>query len=488
MTINWPKVQPAQRVGGIEHSTVHGLKSLNLQFSVPLRHIYDDKKQTEFIDLHAELVYSNPPRIVSPGNASKSWELGLSRNDRIVVYLCGGPGDKNPASANPDLNRILLKRWGHPILFLDYRGTGGSSPVDATAMAGKVDGTEYLTWFRQDSIVADLEAIRLSLNGVRFILVGQSFGGWIAMTYLSFLPSGLDGVYLTGGMPPIGKTPREVYTALYERLIHVNEKYYARYQGDRTRVKEIVKWLASLATGLPLLDGQVLTARGFLTLGRHLGRGEEGFAKVHSLVSAFAADIRDNNLVSGESLNRFVKEGGTGFKLPQRPLYGVLHEAIYCSGSMAVAPDWAGQKVGREQPSRNFAWLKNDFNFSALNSHFDSPEPLYFTGEMIHEFMLRDAGRELAPFVEPAQELARKTLWSSLYDTTQLSRNDVPVGALIYPEDMFLDCGLCIEAAGMVRNLKPAKSQSDWIHASIKTRPGEVCDALFGLQPLDSSK
>ncbi|KAG7286836.1 hypothetical protein NEMBOFW57_009153 [Staphylotrichum longicolle] len=487
MRIDWNRVQAAHRVGKIRDGEVHGFPSLNLRFSVPLRHTHKDRSKAESIELQAQLVCDTRPAIPSYGSADKSWELGLSSKDRVIVYLCGGPGDKNPAGANPDLNRILLQRWKHPILFLDYRGTGGSSPVNANTMNGKSDGADYLTWFRQDSIVADLEAIRLSLNGVRFMLVGQSFGGWIAMTYLSFLPGGLDAVYLTGGMPPVGKTPKDVYTALYQRLVQVNQKYYAAFPEDTARVKEIVKWLGSRATGISLSDGQVLSAQGFLTMGRHFGRGEEGFQKVHSLVGDFARDLSTSGSVSKESLTRFAKEGGAGFKLPERPLYAVLHEAIYCSGQMKAAPGWAAHSVGREQASNNFAWLQTNFNFANLSTKFDTSGPLYFSGEMIHDFMLRDAGNKLAPFVKPADELAKKADWSELYDKEKLSGNEVPVAALIYPEDMFLDFGFCKEAADMVGNLKYAVSPSDWIHASIKTKPKEVCDVLFDLQSPRSS-
>lgn len=482
MGIDWNRVQPAQRVGKIRDGAVHEFPSLNLRFSVPLRHTHKNGSKAESIELQAQLVCATRPAISSYGSTDRSWELGLNSKDRVIVYLCGGPGDKNPAGANPDLNRILLQQWKHPILFLDYRGTGGSCPVTADTMNGKSDGAEYLTWFRQDSIVADLEAIRLSLNGVKFTLVGQSFGGWIAMTYLSFLPGSLDAVYLTGGMPPVGKTPKDVYTALYQRLVQVNQKYYAAFPDDTDRVKEIVKWLESRVAGIPLSDGQVLTARGFLTLGRHFGRGEEGFQKVHSLVGDFARDLSTSGSISGKSLTRFVKEGGAGFKLPERPLYAVLHEAIYCSGQMKVAPGWAAQSVGREQASNNFAWLRTDFDFFILNTKIDASGPLYFSGEMIHDFMLRDAGNKLAPFVKPAEELAKKADWSELYNKEKLSKNKVPVAALIYPDDMFLDFGFCKEAAGMVGNLKYVVSPRDWIHASIKTKPKEVCDVLFGLQ------
>lgn len=49
----------------------------------------------------------------------------------------------------------------------------------------------------------DCEFIRQSLNIPKWTLLGQSFGGFISTTYLSFSPSGLESVMMTGGLPPI---------------------------------------------------------------------------------------------------------------------------------------------------------------------------------------------------------------------------------------------------------------------------------------------
>ncbi|KAH6842220.1 Alpha/Beta hydrolase protein, partial [Chaetomium sp. MPI-CAGE-AT-0009] len=331
-----------------------------------------------------------------------------------------------------------------PVLYLDYRGTGRSDPVTAPDLAAfsPEEAARRLMFYRQDSIVADLEAVRLRLGmvcqeDVKFAVVGQSFGGWIAMTYLSFLPESLAGVWLTGGMPPIGKTPEEVYTALYKRLVRANEMYYAKYPEDVLRVRELVQSLGRMGrgSGLRFRDGQKLTARGFLTMGRHFGRGEEGFGEVHEWVSSLV----------GYTSYLEPETDIAAFKLPERPLYAALHEAIYCCDP-GVASNWAAQRVGRRQVGGHFAWLEDDFEFDSIDLS-RRPEALYFSGEMIHEFMLRDAGPAVKPFINPSRILAQCKVWPELYDTYALRRNTVPLRALMYPEDLFVNFKLSREAA-----------------------------------------
>lgn len=489
MDVDWAKIQPARFVSEPRDSSYAGFQALKLRFRVPLSHTFG-KKNSESIELQAELVYGPGPSIVSAANVGGDLKMLLAAmcppytNKSIVVYLCGGPGDANPAFANTELNKIILG-WGHPILFLDYRGTGGSTPVTAKTLNERVNSAEYVSQFRQDSIVADLEAIRLSLSGVKFTLVGQSFGGWIAMTYVSFLPESLSGVFLTGGVPPIGREPEEVYAALYKRLVRANEEYYARYPEDVVTVKQIAKWLGSpdfAPQGLPLTDGQWLTAQGFMTLGRHFGGGKEGQERVHLIVSLMAKDLMTKGLLTDDTLSIFSKAGGAGFRLPQRPLYAVLHEAIYCSGTLSAPPNWAAQRVGSQQKGANFAWARVNPQLIMFNLNLDSPDPLYFTGEMIHDFMLFDAGYGMAPFQEAAQSLAQKARWSNLYDVDRLGRNEVAIRALIYPEDLFLDFDLCMATAKMVKTCQAVRAPRDWIHGSIKTRPREVCKLLFSLE------
>jgi alpha-beta hydrolase superfamily lysophospholipase len=70
--------------------------------------------------------------------------------------------------------------------------------------------------------VRDCEAIREILLGQKedpedrkWTIMGQSFGGFCAINYLSFHGAGLKEVFLTGGLAPLVHHPDPVY----ERLI-----------------------------------------------------------------------------------------------------------------------------------------------------------------------------------------------------------------------------------------------------------------------------
>ncbi|KAL2186828.1 alpha/beta-hydrolase [Thermothelomyces heterothallicus CBS 203.75] len=485
MSINWDGIKAAKRLE-LESSEPSGFKTLRLRFEVPLSH--SDPAGSVAITIHADLVYGAGPD-ANDGNGIG--HFGHSTAETILesilcpsraslcLYLCGGPGDGNPASKNPDLTRELLSRFG-PVLYVDYRGTGKSSAITKDTLATKTaeEAAWYLSQFRQDSIAADLEGIRKSLGGrVRFVLVAQSFGGWIAMTYLSYLPESLAEVWLFGGMPPMGNTPEQVYRALYRRLVRINQEYYSRYPEDKARVMRIVERLSSTDDGRGLLiseeTGERLSCRGFLTMGRHFG-GEDGFKTVHSLVERFSKDADAGGFSSG-TIRSFRGRNGTGFKLPQRPLYGAVHEAIYCFGP-GVASNWAAQRVGRDQAGGNFAWLGRNFRFEFPFP--DQVEPLSFSAEMIFDFMLHDAGSELGPFVKAAEILARKEDWPALYDLDALGRNTVPVRALMYPADLYVDFELSTIAAAGVSNCRAIPAPERWLHGSVKTNPKEVFEFL----------
>ena len=79
----------------------------------------------------------------------------------------------------------------------------------------------------------------------------QSYGGFCAVTYLSFASQGLKHVLLTGGIPPIGDgcTADSVYKAAFEQVLHQNNKYYKRYPQDIKVVQELVLYLAETEGG-----------------------------------------------------------------------------------------------------------------------------------------------------------------------------------------------------------------------------------------------
>ena len=74
-------------------------------------------------------------------------------------------------------------------------------------------------------------------------MLGQSFGGFCVVNYLSQAPEGLAAALLTGGLPPLERHPDDVYRATYERVAAKSRAYYERYREDKERVADILQRL-----------------------------------------------------------------------------------------------------------------------------------------------------------------------------------------------------------------------------------------------------
>src|SRR5205807_5669590 len=171
---------------------------------------------------------------------------------------------------------------------------------------------DYLTNFRADSIVRDAELIRLELGSGPWSVLGQSFGGFTSLTYLSIAPEGLREAFLTGGLSPIGRPIDDVYAATYLRTLEKNKAYFDRYPEDRARAGEIFRRLEAEEIRLP--SGDRLTARRFRQLGLWLG-DDHGFELLHHVLE----------LPFGS--NAFLEDAEHGTRFGRNPLYATLHES-----------------------------------------------------------------------------------------------------------------------------------------------------------------
>src|SRR6478735_6582087 len=163
-----------------------------------------------------------------------------------LVFLQGGPGSRSPRPAGAGGGWLAAAARHHRILLLDQRGTGRSTPISARTVAARDDAAlaAYLRLFRADSIVADCEALRHQLaGGERWYTLGQSYGGFCTMTYLSQAPEGLAGCYVTGGLPGLTATADDVYARTLPRVAAKNAAFYARYPDDAAAVRRIADHL-----------------------------------------------------------------------------------------------------------------------------------------------------------------------------------------------------------------------------------------------------
>ncbi|MBN9335554.1 alpha/beta fold hydrolase [Devosia sp.] len=347
----------------------------------------------------------------------------------LLVFFQGGPGGKSPRPTQSGPGWLVEALKTYRVILPDQRGTGRSSRVEGSTMRGFASGREagdFLACFRADSIVRDFEHLRKTVFGEkRWVSLGQSYGGFITLTYLSQAPEGLSGCLVTGGLAGIRPSADELYRRTYPRVEAKNEQFYRRYPADIVRIGAIADHIAANRIVLP--DGDQLTVRRFQTIGIDLGM-KPGFENIHWLV-----DEAFLGRGEGPFTEHFLAEVMRLTSYDSNPLFVVLHESLYGEGPGATA--WAADRVRQELPQ--FA-----------------PErrPLLFTGEMMFPWMLEEI-RSLRDFRAGAEALAARDTYSALYDLHRLAANDVPVVAAIYFDDMYVDADLSLETARHVGNL-----------------------------------
>ncbi|KAL2891143.1 Proline iminopeptidase [Ceratocystis lukuohia] len=398
----------------------------------------------------------------APLNSPKPW----------IVYLEGGPGFGCPS---PLTHPIVTRMTEYRCLFLDYRGTGLSTPLSYETLQGKDDAEKaaYLRLFRQDNIVRDLEAIRQYLfagvpkgEKAQWSIFGQSFGGFVSMTYLSAYPKSLREVFLTGGLAPIGESPDAVYKATFLRAIDRNQAFYKKFPGDASKVHQICSFLEKQG-GVALPEGGNLTVSRFLTLGISFGQ-HGGIDKVHGIITRTFQDLEVFGFISKPSLSTIERE--TQFDL--NIIYAILHEAIYCDGPGSVS-NWAAYRVGSE--IRQFSWLKSN-SISA----FSASDPPYFSAEMMFPSHF-DTTPDMKSLFNVAEELATYSQWPHLYDLKRLANNTVPIYAASYVDDLYVDSALARNTAKNVGSCLVYETNAAY-HNGLRAKADVIIDALQQLR------
>ena len=337
-------------------------------FGVPLDHADPDGEQIE--------VFAR--EVVAAGKADRAGELPW------LVFLQGGPGfpAQRPVGRQQWLDRALDD---YRVLLLDQRGTGRSSRITPRTLAalGTPDRqARYLTRFRADSIVGDAELIRRQLTGGEpWSVLGQSFGGFCTVTYLSFAPHGMREALITGGLPGLDAKAEDVYRLTYRICAARNAAHYERYPDDVDAARRIAEYLTE-HDDVKLPGGAPLTVEGFQAIGGMLGSSTGSHELHYLLEDPFDAD--------GGLSDAFLHEIGGHSGFATAPLYALLHEACYAQGE---ATRWAAQRVRSEFP---------EFDAAAA---LGSGTPVLFTGEMIYPWMA-DRDPALRPLREAAEILA----------------------------------------------------------------------------------
>ncbi|MER6166989.1 alpha/beta fold hydrolase [Streptomyces violaceorubidus] len=378
-----------------------------------------------------------------------------------LVYLQGGPGfGANRFIGRPAWFGRALKEYR--VLLLDQRGTGASTPANRQTLplrGGPAEQADYLTHFRADSIVRDCEAVRPQVTGgAPWTVLGQSFGGFCTVAYLSLAPEGLSAALITGGLPSLDGHADDVYRAAYPRIERKVVAHYARYPQDIERARRIADHLLTHDVVLP--NGYRLTVEAFQSLGIMLG-GSEGSHRLHFLLED--AFVRTPN---GHELSDAFQEQAQGLlSYAANPLYAVVHEAIY--GQDARPTAWSAERVRAEFP-----------RFDAAKA-LAGDEPLLFTGESIHPWMF-DCDPALRPLRETAELLAARTDWTPLYDPARLAVNEVPAAAAVYHDDMYVDTAHALTTARAIRGLRTWVTD-EFEHDGVRAGGPRVLDRLLAL-------
>ena len=420
-----------------ESYRIPGLELIDHRFLAPLNYEDADGRQ---IDLFVREV-----RDLDPKSAEKPF----------LVFLQGGPGFRAPL---PILKQGWLKRalQDYRVLMLDTRGNGLSSPIDYQTLSLEGDAqaqADYLTHFRQDNIVRDAELVRAEMSpDVPWSTIGQSYGGWCTMTYLSLHPEGLKECFIFGGVPGLDRTAREIYEGTFPFVEGRNREYFAKFPMDKARLTKLAKHLEENEEFFP--NGDRITARMVQTLGMKFGFAHTA-EEIHFLLEEAFVKAGD-----GEIVSQAFKVGlQATIRFATNPIFAILHEAIYAQGS---ASGWACDAVQKEK-----------------YPHFENFEDFLFYGEMIFPWMFEEIS-ELKGMKEAADILAAKDDWPALYDQKVLAKNMVPVACAVYSNDMFVNAKFSRETIESVPNMK-AWYTSEFEHCGLRVGGENIFSRLIDL-------
>jgi pimeloyl-ACP methyl ester carboxylesterase len=363
------------------------------------------------------------------------------RDRPFLVFLQGGPGQEAPRPVGRPGSPSWLDRAVRDfrVLMLDQRGTGRSTPYGAPGPDPAADA-ERLTHFRADAIVQDAECFRQHLGVERWSVLGQSFGGFCALHYLSVAPDSLREVFFTGGLPPVGVPTEDIYAATFESMRPLNERYHRRFGEDADRLARILDRCDAGEVRTPA--GDPVTRRLMRTIGNQLGM-DAGAEAVHYLLErdprspAFAHDLMA--MVPFNTRN---------------PLYAVIHESSYADG---VVTGWSSARV---QP--------DDFQGDSL----------LLTGEHVFPWHFEDCA-DLRPYREVAGLVAEHP-WPRLYDAEALAATDVPCAASIYADDPFVLRRFSEQTADLLPGMRRWLTD-EYLHNGLRSDGARVLDRLIGL-------
>ncbi|TCD53536.1 alpha/beta fold hydrolase [Alloscardovia theropitheci] len=403
---------------------VPGLNVEDHVINVPLHWQWEEgaaqPDSSSFTGEHIQLFY----RVVTAAN-------NVHRQLPLLLFLQGGPGGMGPRPMSADSIPWLAEAVQHfRVVLFDQRGTGRSSRVDSSSLSRRGgsprENADFLKDFLADSIIRDCEFLRTTVfEGQKWATLGQSYGGFLTMAYLSTFPQAISASFVTGGIPHIPMNAREVYEHTVPRMMKKTQQYYDRYPDDIATLSRIADIIAQGDVTLP--NGDPVSVRRLQMLGGDFGM-KPSFERMHWTVDTAFTSPDSEELSDGFLMELFSRTTSYGDEL-----YWVLQEFIYANEQINPI-NWAAHHVLRET---------KEFDESA--------RPVMFIGEAaLPEIFEEDSA--LHAFKPAVDLMMQDTQWGKIYDVDQLLRNEVPVHAAVYFDDMYVDSGLQLDTLSRVGN------------------------------------
>lgn len=366
--------------------------------------------------------------VTAPENANR--ELPL------LIFLQGGPGGAGPRLTSPTSDGWIEEAIRHfRVVLPDQRGTGRSSRVSrhmTEAVPGARAQADLLKRHLARSIVKDFEYLRLTaFEGRPWTTLGQSYGGFLTLTYLSFYPESVAASFTCGGIPHVPASAGEVYAHTVPRMAAKTRQFYARYPGDEGRVTALANALE--VGGLRLPDGAPLSVRRLQLMGSDFGM-KPCFERMHNILDT-AFEEGDGTLAAGRKpvvTDAFISAAFERTSTAANPLYWTLQELIYADGELEEPLRWAAARELARRPE-----------FS------EDARPLLFTGEASLPWLFEE-DPVLMPLKPALDLLMEDTSFDRIYDAEALAANTVPLTAAVYFDDMYVDAGLQLDTLSRV--------------------------------------
>ncbi len=361
-----------------------------------------------------------------------------------LVFLQGGPGNESPRPSltphSPSWLKTALERY--QVVFYDQRGTGRSTAVNDHLLDHQTPEqvAEYLTHLRADAIVKDCEAIRQKLGVDTWDILGQSFGGFTTIHYLSHYADSLDQCFITGGLTAVDRHCDDIYQTTYEQMRVKSELFYDRFPQDRDKMRRAIDLADQGKIILP--TGDKITPSRLRSIGHLLG-SNDGMMTLHWLLdydplsNAFAHDLYD--LLAFKTRN---------------PLYAVIHESSYADGCIT---NWSADRT--------------------MPQSYRDDETLLTGEHVLKEWFTTDS--QLRPWGQVA-DLIAEVEWPKLYDAEALRRSNASGAAAVYAHDAFVPLHYSMETASLIPHVRTWIT-SEHEHNGLRASNGQVLQHLFDL-------